>query len=161
MKNICVVHTKIKQEIKAEFNLKNQGFKTWLPMIKRVRGSLSSPRLSYEPLFPTYLFVYIDLMKENWFKINNTYGVKYLITFDGKPSLMNNRVLEEIRSSIDESQMKYKLSIGNKVQVSDGMFKGFRGTIVDLCKKDRVKILLDLLNGKLCSISLRKIVPLY
>ena len=89
MQKYYVVHTKPNQENKAVINLKRQGLK---------RGYLHLKKLSFknkktvkkEPFFPGYIFVILDVFNDDWSKIQNTFGVKYLITSDGVPKEIEN-----------------------------------------------------------------------
>ena len=51
-----------------------------LKMQERSRARFNCKQTTVKPLFPGYLFVFIDYLKDNWSKINYTRGVKKLIT---------------------------------------------------------------------------------
>ena len=67
-------------------NLKRQGFETFLP---KVRTTIKKENRFINKdvfVFPGYVFIGIDLQNSNWTKINSTYGVSKLISFNNKPS---------------------------------------------------------------------------
>ena len=100
MKRFYVVHTKPKQENKAKRNLEFQGFKTWLPIYKKAIQRKKGLVVKQEPYFPGYIFVFIDTAKDNWSKIFNTIGVKYLITCDGKPKPVEKTAMISLKKII-------------------------------------------------------------
>jgi len=82
-----VVKTKKNNEKKADVNLSNQGFKTFLPKYRFHKKTLNKSKLILRPLFPGYIFVYVN-KNQPWNKINNTYGVSYILTNNGKLSFL-------------------------------------------------------------------------
>jgi transcriptional antiterminator RfaH len=66
MKQWYVVNTKAREETKALFNLKRQGFNPYLPQYKKTRRHARRTDTVLAPLFPKYLFVKFDLDMENW-----------------------------------------------------------------------------------------------
>ena len=79
MQKYYVVHTKPNQENKAVINLKRQGFKTWLPSFKKTIFFKNKKTEKKVAFFPGYIFVILDVLNDDWSKIQNTFGVKYLI----------------------------------------------------------------------------------
>ena len=75
-----LVYTKAKQENRANFNLQNQGFVTFLPLISSQKRNEKSKQTS--PVFPRYIFVKIDPDLENWITIKSTLGVEKIVMFD-------------------------------------------------------------------------------
>ena len=84
-------------------NLNRQGFETFLPLHDTTSRKLSRFENTSKPLFPGYMFIRFDRAKPEWYKINNTYGVSRLITF--------NSILKSIPTSFVNNLMKrYDLS---------------------------------------------------
>ena len=62
--NWYLVNTKARQEETANQNLSNQGFQTFLPKISYdLKKNVSKPNI--EVMFPSYLFVKIDIKNDN------------------------------------------------------------------------------------------------
>ncbi len=80
MNNWYVVQTGPSKEFVAANNLASQNFNIYLPQLKRNITRFNCKQTTVKPLFPGYLFVFIDYLKDNWSKINYTRGVKKLIT---------------------------------------------------------------------------------
>ena len=68
-----LIYTKARQEIKANENLRRQGFKTFLPLI--APATKNSEFKSLVPVFPRYLFLQINFKNlPNYGSSNNLYG---------------------------------------------------------------------------------------
>lgn len=148
MKNFYVVHTKSKQEKKAVRNLEFQGFGTWLPLYKKtiIRKTLLIERI--EPFFPGYLFVAFDFNNDNWSKIHSTFGVKYLVSFNGVPKALESSTILMLKKIISNHHLK----IDDNVKVLCGKLSNKKGKIIEFCPADRVKLLLESLSGRITAI---------
>ncbi|MDC0095078.1 transcriptional activator RfaH, partial [Amylibacter sp.] len=132
-------------------NLNRQGFETFLPLHDTTSRKLSRFINTSKPLFPGYMFIKFDRTEPKWHKINNTYGVSRLITF--------NSNLKSIPASFVDSLMKRydlsgkllpikKLKTGDKVTVLSGPFANFIATVEKYEADQRIWILMDLMGRK-------------
>ena len=103
------------------------------------------------PLFPSYMFITFDKSKSNWSRINNTYGVKRLITF--------NSILKSIPTTVIDNLMircdligrilpLQKLTKGDQVKVLKGPFANVIATVETHETDQRIWILTDLMGRK-------------
>ena len=67
-----LAHTRPNNERKAEFNLRAQGFTTFLPQIEKTIRHARRLKTVRRPLFPRYLFVQFDVAQDRWLSINGT-----------------------------------------------------------------------------------------
>jgi transcriptional antiterminator RfaH len=151
MKQWYVVNTKAREEPKASFNLKRQGFNSYLPQYKKTRRHARRMDTVLAPLFPKYLFIEFDLDLESWSSINSTAGVKKLIMFGSLPATLPSELVEEIRTREDVegvvSLNQYlKIKQGDQVTINSGAFNEHRGIFE--CQDDdkRIIILLKLMG---------------
>ena len=100
LEKFYIVHTKNKQERKAEHNLKRQGFNVWLPTFKTSLVKRNKYINKEVPFFPGYLFVKFSLKNDSWSKINNSFGVKYLISYSGIPIPINEVLINNLKNLI-------------------------------------------------------------
>jgi transcriptional antiterminator RfaH len=97
--------------------------------------------------------MFINLIEQNpkWHKINNTYGVSRLITF--------NSILKSIPTTFVDNLMKRydlsgkllpikKLKKGDQVKVLKGPFANFIATVEKYETDQRIWILMDLMGRK-------------
>ena len=135
----------------ANKNLQQQGFETFLPLNNITSRKASRFINVTRPLFPGYMFVKFDLIDPRWNKINNTYGVLRLITFN---SILKSIPTEVIESLIKRCNMSgkllpvKKLKQGDQVKLIEGPFANFIATIESYQSDERVWILMDLMGRK-------------
>ena len=154
MKKYYVIHTKPKQENKALINLQRQGFKIWFPFFKKTIFFKNKEIEKKEPFFPGYIFVILDIIKDDWSKIQSTFGVKYLITYNGVPKEIENSNVKEIKKVVSGAT----LNLNDKVKIISGKLINKKGKIIEMCSSNRVKLLLESLNGKFTAILKRKLL---
>ena len=110
-----LVYTKAKEEKKANENLQNQGFKTFLPLIAHTNKS--SKFKSLVPVFPRYLFAQINLETDNWTSIKSSYGVSHIVMFSEKFTPIPDNIIKLIQNKLDKSGIyKEDISIVNYLQ---------------------------------------------
>ena len=146
-----LVYTKPNQENKADINLQNQGFQTFLPKISHTQ--LDNRSVKIEVMFPRYIFVLVNELKSKWSAINSTKGVSQLIYFGQNIAHVPDYVIESIREQLD-SRGILNLKIfekeyiqGDKLFLKDGLFKGQEAIFLSRKSKDRVNVLLKLINN--------------
>ena len=145
-----LIYTKAKEEKKANENLQKQGFKTFLPLIARTNKDDGFSSLV--PVFPRYFFVQINLKLDNWTYINSSYGVSKIVMFSEKFTPIPNHIIKLIQNKLDESGIyKEEVSVvdyqkGDSVCIKEGRFAGVDAIFLSKKSKDRVRLLLKLLN---------------
>ena len=146
-----LVYTKAREEERAKKNLENQGFETFLPMIAYEK--ISQPKLlSLKPMFPRYLFIIINVERDNWHLIQSTRGVCNVVLFGSKFAAVPNAVIEFIKTRVNNhSIVKQKVTTqlfqkGDKLVIKKGVMKGKEATFFSKTGKERVNILLKLMN---------------
>lgn len=158
-----VVSTLPHQEARAEANLRRQGFRSWMPTIKRSRRHARRIDTVRSPLFPGYLFVELDLQRETWVPINSTYGVRRILCRDEGPAPAPTAFIEALCRTIDGDGMvaiPEPLKPGQQVRMIAGPFVDCVGTLLYLAAKDRVALLLEVLGQKVTTlVSRRALVP--
>ena len=139
-----VLQTKPKQEHIAIINLEDQGFQTFLPIYKRRRKG----KWLVGPLFPGYLFINLNLRDSYWKSVNGTRGVKRIMCMDPEsPSPVPTLFMETLMSSEYIEDLEKVFSPGDKLQLTDGPFKGNIG-VCEVSSKKRVTLLLSILGGQ-------------
>ncbi len=159
-----VVRVKAKQECLASQHLKRQSFRVYCPLIHRRARRASKWVDVCSPMFPGYVFVHIDLAHLRWRPIQSTIGVKQLMCVAGRPSLLDENFIDDLRSRERDGVVSHPgrpLEIGQSVRITSGPFDGLLATIVDMEQKDRLSVLMDLLNGRItASVPVHKVRPL-
>ena len=146
-----VIHTRPREELRADQNLKAWSVETFFPLIRKRSFNKSTQRSPYmtKPLFPGYLFARFDATRM-LHKVRFTRGVHYVVHCDGQPVSVDQEILNLILERMGEDgyiKMSDDLKPGDKVVVSDGPFRNFVGLFERSLKhSDRIMILLTNIN---------------
>jgi transcriptional antiterminator RfaH len=146
-----VVHTQPQSEVRADANLRRQGFTTYLPRYLRQRRHARKTEVVARPLFPRYLFVSLDMARDRWRAIHSTFGVSHLVLAGEDPAPLPEGIVDEIRAreSGDGHVMlglPAGVGVGSQVRLVDGIFAEAKGVIERIADDRRVAVLLQLLG---------------
>ena len=149
------VHTLPTAELRAQTNLRNQDFRTFLP--KRYKTIRHARRLLTvaAAFFPRYLFVAFDAQQRQWRRINGTFGVSRLVMRGEAPHPVPSGVVEALLAASDADgflQHGLELKVGSPVRLLAGPFAEQLAILEDLDDAGRVRVLLDIL-GRSVSLS--------
>lgn len=156
-----VVNTLPHQEARAEVNLRQQGYRPWLPSMKRVRRHARRVDTVAAPLFPGYLFVELDVESEAWGPINGTFGVRRLLCHRERPAPMPAGFVEALRQTADGDgflSAPETLGPGQKVRLIAGPLVDCVGTLMHLASNGRVGLLLHLLGQDVSAVVSRRML---
>ena len=135
----------------AAKNLNRQGFETFLPLHDTTSRRLSRFINTSKPLFPGYMFIKFDKLESEWHKINSTYGVSRLITFNSILKSMPIGFVDSLMKRYDLSGKLLpiqKLKKGDQVTVLTGPFANFIATVEKYEDDQRIWVLMDLMGRK-------------
>ena len=142
-----VVHTHVKQEERANENLRSWGVETLYAKSKsrRFNQFTGAPTYLTQPLFPRYLFAKFNA-REQLPKIRFTRGVQNVVCFGENPAPVDEDIIDIIRSRIDENgfvKTNDELRPGDKVVIRAGPLRDLMGIFERQVKgSDRITILL-------------------
>jgi len=132
-------------------NLNRQGFETFLPFHNITSRKACKFINNSQPLFPGYMFITFDRANTEWHRINNTYGVSKLITFNSKlksiPTIFINNLM--MRYDLSGKLLPIeKLKKGDQVKVLEGPFADFIATVEAYETEKRIWVLMNLMGRK-------------
>jgi transcription antitermination factor NusG len=146
------VQTLAKREAGAQAHLAAQGFHVFTPRILKTIRHARKLRTVCAPAFPGYLFVVLDLNRDRWRSVNGTFGVAHLIMGKETPQPVPVGVVEALVDSLDDAglcRFEQALVEGQAVRVNVGPLAQALGELVRLDDKGRVRVLLDVMGGKI------------
>ena len=150
MKRWYLLKTKAREELRAQENLNNQHFLTYLPQIRvygRVRGKTKD---RIEPLFPGYLFILLDVEADNWAPIRSTRGVLQIVRFGASPASLSTDIIESIKEresdGVIETQNDAQFKAGDKVKIMEGCFEGLEAVFCCQSGEERSLVLLNVIG---------------
>lgn len=130
-------------------NLARQGFPTYCPMLRvRVRHARKSQDL-LRPLFPGYLFASVEPDQHRWRPILSTLGVRSLVRSGDRPSYLPDAFVRSLQArEVDGAIARpaVPFQVGQPVRLTSGSFAGLIATIIEMHERDRLVVLLGLLN---------------
>ena len=145
----AVVTTHPHGERKAVENLARQGFEVYCPMIAKRRSHARRVENVLRPLFPGYAFVSLIPSHTLWRPILSTAGVRGLVRFGEEPATLEPEFVAQLKArEVDGAVVRpaEPLAVGQTVQLAGGPFDGLIAEILALDDKDRVVVLLDVMN---------------
>ena len=153
MSNWYAIFTHARAEQKAQFNLERQGFQSFFPKYRKRRRHARRVETVSAPLFPRYVFVWLDIDRQPWRSINSTLGVHGIVCQGEKPAPLPEGIVEELISRQDESGCvglsgNTSIARGRPVEITDGPFADCVAIVDRLLDADRLVVLLDLLGRR-------------
>lgn len=145
------VCTNAKQEERAYNNLHAWGVECFHPRIKEYRRNQFTGVATQmpKPLFPRYIFARFSANR-SLHKISFTRGVQRVVSFNDKPTPIDDEVIELLKARVDTDgfmRVGEPLKPGDKVRVKDGPWKALVGVVErELKSNERIMILLDSLK---------------
>ncbi len=144
------IKTRPRQERGAKLALvADAGVEVFCPLLRFERARRSGKARVTEAMFPGYLFARFHYETQHRL-VATTNGVSTIVSFGGRPALVSEAIIDELRSSVSEEEtveIPSMVSVGEEVQVVDGPFQGIRAVVTSLMPaRARVTVLLELLG---------------
>lgn len=142
---------KPRQEAIAEENLLRQGYRVYLPRIRNTHHRRGQWMDVIEPLFPRYLFIWVDPALRSTAPVRSTRGAVGLVRFGGQPAVVPQEVIDAIvqREAPDSGLHQDDRPLfctGEPVRLEKGPLAGMEGIFVEENSDKRVIVLLELLG---------------
>lgn len=125
-------YTKPKHEFKAEESLKLKEVEYYLPTIKILKQWSDRKKKVTEPVFKSYIFVKVN--EKERIKALQAEGVVSTISFGGKPSVIPDWEIDNLRKMLelsDDILITDEIVLGTTVRVTQGPFEGIEGVVVE------------------------------
>ncbi|MGF1683303.1 transcription/translation regulatory transformer protein RfaH [Photobacterium minamisatsumaniensis] len=158
MKDWYLLYCKRSEQERAVINLDRQGVECYYPQVtvqKIVRGKRVE---TYEPLFPSYMFVYFDPEDISYTTVRSTRGVADFIRQGAKPQTVLPDLIYGLMVNEDSEEHQAKLSSlprpGESLKLSQGQFKGIDAIYQEPDGEKRSFMLINLL-GKRVKVSVQ------
>ncbi|GAA4272637.1 UpxY family transcription antiterminator [Aquimarina gracilis] len=139
-----VLYVQSRQEKKAQRLLKEKGFDTFLPLVKKIRNWSDRKATIETPLFPSYLFVYISSDK-NFYQALSLNEVCAFIKFGNQYARVTEEEVKDIKSIISTPNIddvyidNQTVTYGTKMSIKTGPLKGMNCEVID-CNNNNNKI---------------------
>ncbi|MBT2758963.1 transcription termination/antitermination protein NusG [Mesobacillus foraminis] len=158
-KNWYVVHTYSGYENKVKTNLEKRVetmgmqdkiFRVIVPEDEETDIKNGKKKVVKRKTFPGYVLVELVMTDDSWYVVRNTPGVTGFVGSAGSGSKPTALLPEEVafilkRMGVEEQRVDFDFELGETVQVSEGPFTNFTGTIEEIDKdKAKLKVLVNM-----------------
>jgi transcriptional antiterminator RfaH len=150
--NWLVVYTKPQSEKKASSQLIDLGINHLLPLKKEVRQWHDRKKIINSPIFPSYIFVqpqnvksYFDVLELN--SIINYVKIGKEVAIVPELTIKNISILISLDCELEVSNQTVKK--GQNLLIKQGPFSGLNCEVVNIEKKDKILVRLDIFNRHL------------
>lgn len=145
----AVVNTHPHRERLALEHLQRQDFHAYCPLIRRRRSHARRVSDVLRPFFPGYLFVKILPNAQRWQPLMSTIGVRSIVRCGDALSLVDDGFVQSLKAREVEGAICRPASpyqVGQQIRLAGGAFDGLVATIIEMHERDRLTVLMDLLN---------------
>jgi len=158
-KNWYVVHTYSGYENKVKTNLEKRVesmgmqdkiFRVVVPEEEETDIKNGKKKVIKRKTFPGYVLVELVMTDDSWYVVRNTPGVTGFVGSSGHGSKPSPLLPDEVdmilkRMGVDEQRIDIDFELGETVQVSEGPFTNFTGSIEEIDKdKGKLKVLVNM-----------------
>jgi transcriptional antiterminator NusG len=151
-----VIHTysgyeeKVAESIRQRadsLDMKDKIFQVLVPKEKMIEVKNGKRKVVEKKIFQGYVLVEMKMSEDAWYIVRNTPGVTGFVGSGADPSPVDGEEIEKIMKRMGRSEPKHKIDykIGEVVNITDGPFKGFDGSINDIDQaKGKLKVLVNM-----------------
>ena len=122
-------------------------FDVLVPKEKMIVIKNGKRKVVEQKIFQGYVLVEMKLSEDAWFIIRNTPGVTGFVGAGTNPTPVSDKEISKIkkRMGVDDPKHDIDLQIGEVVNITDGPFKGFDGSVSELDPvKGKIKVLVSM-----------------
>ncbi len=153
---VFYVHSRKEKVANDLLNL--YGFRTYLPLERKLKETKNRKRWVEEPLFKSYIFV--KIRRNQLYDVLQTTYITTYVKFEGEPATVREEDLLFIkRMLITQTSFEIvsgQMEVGKEVTLKTGPFKGFKGNVAEIRGKNSIVVQLTQLNSNIV-ISLKDI----
>lgn len=136
----------IRQRINA-VDMADKIFDVMVPKEKQIEIKNGKRKIVEKKIFQGYALVEMKLTDETWYIIRNTPGVTGFVGTGTAPTPVSEAEITKIkrRMGVEEPKHNINFNMGEVVNITDGPFKGFDGSISEIDnQKGKVKVMVSM-----------------
>ena len=122
-------------------------FQVIVPKEKMIEVKNGKRKVVEKRIFQGYVMVQIKMTEDAWYIVRNTPSVTGFVGSGTEPTPIANDEIEKIMKRMGREEPKHKIdfNIGEVVNITDGPFKGFDGSINEIDPaKGKLKVLVNM-----------------
>ena len=128
-------------------DMKDKIFDVLVPKEKMIEIKNGKRRVVEKRIFQGYVLVQMKLSEDAWYIVRNTPNVTGFVGTGIDPSPISDDEMDKINKRMGLEQPKHKIdfNLGEVVNITDGPFKGFDGSISEIdATKGKIKVLVNM-----------------
>jgi transcriptional antiterminator NusG len=128
-------------------DMKDKIFQVLVPKEKMIEIKNGKRKVVEKRIFQGYVLVEMKMSEDAWYIVRNTPSVTGFVGSGSDPTPVSQDEIEKIQTRMGLEQPKYRIdfSIGEVVNITDGPFKGFDGSINEIdAAKGKLKVLVNM-----------------
>jgi transcription termination/antitermination protein NusG len=155
-KHWYVIHTYSGYEDRVAENLRQRTetmdmqdkiFDVIVPKENQIEIKNGRRRIVERRIFPGYVLVQMDVTDDSWYVVRNTPNVTGFVGSGTTPTPIDPSEVRHIQKRMGVEEPKYKIDFteGETVNITDGPFKGFDGSVNEIDEsKGKIKVLVNM-----------------
>ena len=143
-----LIQCKPREDERAVENLERQGFECYHAVREAIKHYPSGRKYTTaEPLFPGYLFIRLDRVRDDWHSVHSTRGVNRIVRFKDYLPVVADGLIEGIRARLSgPERQELLLRPGERVRIVEGAFAHLEAIFIANDGNQRVILLLNILQ---------------
>lgn len=122
-------------------------FQTLVPKEKMIEVKNGKRKVVEKRIFQGYVLVEMKMSEDAWYIVRNTPSVTGFVGTGTEPTPVSDEEIEKIMKRMGREEPKHKVDYaeGEVVNIVDGPFKGFDGSISEIdTQKGKLKVLVNM-----------------
>lgn len=122
-------------------------FQVLVPKEKMIEVKNGKRKVVEKRIFQGYVLVQIKMSEDAWYIVRNTPSVTGFVGSGTEPTPISTDEIEKIMKRMGRAEPKHKIdyTVGEVVNITDGPFKGFDGSINEVDEaKGKLKVLVNM-----------------
>lgn len=131
----------------ASMGMQDKIFDVIVPKENQIEIKNGRRRIVERKIFPGYVLVQMDVAEDSWYVVRNTPSVTGFVGSGTTPTPISVSEMRQIQKRMGVEEPKYKIDfqLGETVNITDGPFKGFDGTVDEIDEnKGKIKVLVNM-----------------
>lgn len=140
-----VLYVRSRMEKKVHNTLVENNLESFLPLLKTVKQWSDRKKVIFEPLFKSYVFVYLNSQKE-FYTAHNQNGVCTFLSFNNEFVRARNEEIDQIKLLTDCNNVHQIKTVneyfapGDQCIVSSGCLKGLQCEVIRINNEHKVLV---------------------
>lgn len=128
-------------------DMKDKIYQVLVPKEKMIEVKNGKRKVVEKRIFQGYVMVQMKMSEDAWYIVRNTPSVTGFVGSGSEPTPVENDEMDKIMKRMGREEPKHKIDfkIGEVVNITDGPFKGFDGSVSEVdAVKGKLKVLVNM-----------------